>query len=171
VKSLLIGCGTNKARRISLDPAQKDWDILTTLDIDPDTGCDFVHDLEELPYPFDTHEFDEVHAYEVLEHTGRQGDWRFFFGQFAELYRIIRPGGHLYITVPSVKSRWLWGDPGHTRALPREAFSWLDQTHYHQVGKTACTDYRPYWKGHFTMLTSKDDGEIFLAILERGHQP
>ena len=29
--------------------------------------------------PFGDDAFDEIHAYEVLEHTGRQGDWRFFF--------------------------------------------------------------------------------------------
>jgi len=51
--------------------------------------------------------FDEVHAYEVLEHLGRQGDYRSFFATFANIYRVLVPGGLLLATVPSRYSGWL----------------------------------------------------------------
>lgn len=155
--SLLIGCGNAREKVLGFGP-DEGWGELVTLDIDPDTGCSVVHDLNELPYPFRDEQFDEIAAYEVLEHCGTQGDWRFFFGQFAEFYRILKPGGFVFATVPSMQGPWVWGDPGHTRALPIQCFCFLSQDHYAQVGQTACTDYRPYWKGDFQLVDHTDDG-------------
>lgn len=163
MKSLLIGCGNTRAKNLG----EGGWGELVTLDIDPSTGCDIVHDLEVLPYPMDDNDFDEIHAYEVLEHCGRQGDWRFYFGQFSEFHRILKPGGRLYGTCPSVKSPWLWGDPGHTRAITVECLNFLSQGMYEQVGKTACTDYRHVWKGDFEIEGLTDDGTSLMFCLKR----
>lgn len=100
------------------------------LDIDPDCGADVVHDLNVLPYPFEDGEFDEIHAYNILEHCGSQGDVEFFFAQFNELGRILRPGGMLAGVVPGLESPWLWGDPGHTRAITLDMLQFLDRSFY-----------------------------------------
>jgi hypothetical protein len=148
MRELLIGCG-NRRKKVLHRPGHEAFDELTTLDIDPDCGADVIHDLNVLPYPFEDDTFDEIHAYEVLEHTGQQGDWRFFFAQFSEFWRIMRNGGLLFASSPSVESPWLWGDPGHTRAMQPQSLYFLDQTHYAEVGTTAMTDYRHVWKGDF----------------------
>ena len=162
MKSLLIGCGNARTKHLG---EATEWGDLVTLDIDPSTGCDIVHDLDDLPYPLADNDFDEVHAYEVLEHCGRQGDWRFFFGQFSEFHRILKPGGRFYGTCPSTKSPWLWGDPGHTRAITGECLNFLPQQMYEQVGKTACTDYRHVWKGDFKIEGLTDDGTTLMFCL------
>ena len=125
-QELLIGCGSNREKRLSCD-GTKTWTSLTTLDFNDHHKPDVVWDLHELPLPFPPEFFDEIHAYEVLEHVGRQGDWRVFFAQFNEFWRILKPGGHLAATCPSWHSPWAWGDPSHTRVLQKENLVFLNQ--------------------------------------------
>lgn len=162
---LLIGCGSRREKLIPWNERTK-WEELVTLDINADHKPDVVHDLNVLPMPFDDDTFDEVHAYEVLEHTGQQGDWRFFFAQFSEFWRILKPGGVLCGTSPGRTSPWVWGDPGHTRSLSVETFTFLDQTQYtKQVGVTPMTDYRFVYRADFKahVLTP---GDCFAFVIE-----
>lgn len=165
MSELLIGCG-NRREKVLNTPNGLEFTSLTTLDIDPACGADVIHDLEVLPLPFEVDSFDEIHASEVLEHTGRQGDWRFFFAQFAEFWRILKPDGLICASCPSSQSRWAWGDPGHTRVIQPESLTFLDQTQYQrQVAKTAMTDYRAVWKADFAPAFINDDGTSFLFAL------
>lgn len=161
---LLIGCG-NRREKVAYQPGCETFDDLVTLDIDPNSGADVIHDLEVLPLPFGADTFDEIHASEVLEHTGRQGDWRFFFAQFAEFWRIMKPGAVFCASCPSVKSPWLWGDPGHSRAIQPESLVFLVQPQYAQVGRTAMTDYRAVYRADFDIEWKGDDGENFKFVL------
>ncbi len=141
---LLLGAGSAHERRIPIE-GRRDWSgqQLTTLDVNPDHGCDVAHDLNELPLPFPDDTFEEVHAYEILEHLGRQGDYRAFFALFAELWRILTPGGFFAATCPSYRSMWAWGDPSHVRVITSGSLVFLDQDEYaRQVGKTAMSDFR-----------------------------
>jgi predicted SAM-dependent methyltransferase len=74
------------------------WRELVTIDHDPNCGADIFHDLTKLPYPFEDNTFEEIHAYEVLEHLGQQGDYETFFKQLEEFHRILKPGGWLAAT-------------------------------------------------------------------------
>ena len=117
---LLIGCGNSREKRVYDNIIVKpEWNELVTLDIDPMCNPDVTHDLDVLPYPFEDNTFDEIHAYEVLEHCGHQGDWIFFFQQFTELWRILKPKGVLVGSCPNWDSPWAWGDPGHRRIISR----------------------------------------------------
>lgn len=146
---------------------RREWSKLVTLDHNADHGPDVVHDLEVLPYPFDADTFDEVHAYEVLEHMGRQGDWRTFFAQFSELWRILKPGGMLAATCPSWKSMWAWGDPSHTRVLTSGTLVFLDQAQYQrQVGKTPMSDFRFVYQADFRTVWLDEDDEAFRFVLQ-----
>lgn len=167
---LLIGCG-NRRHKVAHNPGNEAWTDLITLDIDPDCGADVIHDLDVLPYPFADDTFDEVHASEVLEHCGRQGDWRFFFAQFTEFWRIMKPDGVLCASCPSRTSKWAWGDPGHTRLIQPESLVFLNQEEYRkQVGVQAMTDYRNVYSADFEPVWMKDDGENFTFVL-RARKP
>jgi SAM-dependent methyltransferase len=166
MSELLIGCG-NSRRNVIGDG----WTDLTTIDHDPNCGADIVHDLERTPWPLDDDSFDEAHAYCVLEHLGRQGDYRSFFATFAEIYRVLKPGGLFFAICPSRHSKWAWGDPSHTRLIQNESLVFLDQTEYaRQIGRTSMTDFRWLWKGDFERIGVKDDGEDFKFGL-RAHKP
>jgi SAM-dependent methyltransferase len=148
---LLIGCGLRRSKLLHKD-GEAEWSNLTTLDINPAHKPDVVWDLTQFPLPFDDNTFDEIHAYEVLEHTGTQGDYRFFFAQFSEFWRILKPDGTLVGTVPSPTSEWVWGDPSHTRMLHPNNFGFLDQTVYYAVGTSPISDFRYIYRADFKVV-------------------
>lgn len=144
---LLLGSGTSHDKRVVFDRSpEKDFSEcdLVTCDIDPDLtpAPSVVHNLDVMPYPWGDNEFDEIHAYEVLEHCGTQGDGKFFFDQFAEFYRILKPGGFMMISVPMWDDQVAWGVPDHKRVLPECIFGFLSVDYYKNVGRPGYADYR-----------------------------
>ncbi|MBF0285742.1 MAG: tetratricopeptide repeat protein, partial [Magnetococcales bacterium] len=163
---LLIGCGLSRVKKLFLAGFQE-WDQLVTLDLNPDHQPDVVWDLTRLPLPFPDDRFDEIHAYEVLEHTGGQGDYAFFFAQFSEFWRILKPGGVLIGTCPSRHSVWAWGDPSHTRIVQRENLLFLRQPKYtEEVGKTALSDFRYIYQADFDHLLLQEDDNTLSFVLK-----
>lgn len=166
VRELLLGCGNSRERKISLTE-KTEWSNLTTLDISSAAKPDCLWDLNDLPYPFESNYFDEIHAYEVLEHCGTQGDWRFFFAQWTEFYRILKPDGQFYLSSPMWSKEWAWGDPGHTRTVQMQQFVFLSRKQYaEQIGITPMTDYREVWSGDFEPLAYSENGPGFFAVLK-----
>lgn len=170
MSELLIGCGNSRKKKLTFPGISDEFSDLTTLDIDPSTNPDVVHDLNVLPLPFADNSFDEVHAYEVLEHTGRQGDWKFFLDQFGELYRILKPGGYLCASVPMWDSPWAWGDPGHTRVITKGSLVFLNREEYQQLGDTAMTDYRPWLTCDFVTIAVSEQNETMGFVLQARKQ-
>ena len=173
MKALMLGVGHFPPERkivpIGAPEVQVDW---TTLDINRDVKADIYYDLDELEHgarlPLDDESFDEIHAYQVLEHFGRQGDFRGFFLTFREFWRVLKPGGELYGDTPALHSRWLWGDPGHCRVVTMESLSFLTRRAYAELGKTTSTDYRrlvdPYW---WIILHSAEEGDRHGFVLRK----
>lgn len=111
--------------------------------------------------------FDELHAYEVLEHIGQQGNYRLFFDQFSEFWRILKPGGFLFATVPSWASEWAWGDPSHTRVITSGTLSFLSQEQYKkQVGVTPMSDFRHIYKADFLTAFVQENSDHLLFVLQ-----
>ncbi len=166
-RELLLGCGHSREKRIRFDHVPQEWQNLTTLDHQP--PADVIHDLDNVILPFEDEFFDEIHAYEVLEHCGKQGDWKFFFDQFAEFYRILKPGGWFCGTVPMWNSPWAFADPSHTRVIPKEMLSFLDQTHYDQCGEpnNPSSDFRSYWKGDFITRALTESRHTLKFVLQK----
>jgi hypothetical protein len=128
---------------------ETDWQ-LTCVDNNPaHADTHVLHDLNNMPWPMKDDLYDEAHAYEILEHLGRQGDARAFFDCFYEIWRVLKPGGWLVGTCPRFDSQWAWGDPSHTRVITPGSLLFLDQTEYDQVGKTPMSDFRGMWRGDF----------------------
>jgi hypothetical protein len=187
---LLLGCGRDRARRFPLEGRHDFGPHLVTLDHNADHEPDIVWDLEQLPLPFHDDTFTELHAYEVLEHTGHQGDWRFFFAQFSEFWRILRPGGYLAATCPSWRSMWAWGDPSHTRVLTSGSLVFLSQEQYRiqvdgkgprgDAGRTPMSDFRHVYQADFEIARDEtgrplcmEDDERFVFVLRaiKGRAP
>lgn len=180
-RELLLGCGHARDKRMGPPGSAPQWRGLVTLDHNPAVKPDIWCDLNRFPWlplmmdvPGELYEvsssgeirlpsdfFDEVHAYEVLEHLGQQGDAGAFFACFAEIWRILKAGGWLFATVPSRYSGWLWGDPSHRRAILPETLVFLDQSQYiRQLDgpqKTPMSDFRALYHADFEVLASTDN--------------
>jgi len=166
-RELLIGCGNNREKKVRFKDSPEEWANLTTLDIDPDTKPDIVHDLNVFPYPFEDNSFDEICAFEVLEHCGHQGDAKYFFAQFDEFYRILKPDGILLATVPMWDSPWAWADPSHTRVIPRYSLVFLSDSEYEaQIGVTPMADYRKMKKCNFQTIAASESEHQLGFILK-----
>ncbi len=181
-RELLIGCGHSREKRINparpggqLHPGDT-WHELETLDMVAAADPDWLVDLDSVPWgqsdgagkwtPVPSDTYTEVHAYEVLEHLGRQGRVTDFFATFLEIWRVLAPGGWLCATTPSRYSGWLWGDPGHTRAILPESLVFLDRSQAAQMGQTAMSDYRHLWLGDFRIDVTNDNRSAHTFILQ-----
>lgn len=178
-RELLIGCGHTRDKRVFIPGREYEWKNLTTLDIDPACEPDIVWDLSQtIQIPFFEHGkelgietpdsfYEEIHAYEVLEHIGTQGDHKLFFAQFKEFWRILKPDGYFCATVPDYRSIWAWGDPSHTRIINAGTLVFLSKKQYEkQIGKTAISDFRSLMGDmDFDIVQTETIGETFRFVL------
>ncbi len=102
-KVLHIGSGS---RRL---PGAETVDILAL------PGVDRVHDLDVYPWPYSDASFDVVFAHNVLEHLDDT------IAAMEELWRILRPGGRLIVTVPYFRSVDAFGDVTHRHFFTSES--------------------------------------------------
>jgi len=78
---------------------------------------DVAHDLNQLPWPWANEAFDEVLAFDVLEHLMLDvADW------LNEAWRILRPGGRLRLRLPAFDNPVSYRDPTHKRVFHDETF-------------------------------------------------
>lgn len=172
-RSLLIGCGNNYTKQLIYEGKSEWTGELTKLDINPNCGADVLFDMSDVAerggtMPFDDDSFDEMGAFNTLEHWGRQGDSRGYFHEFGEYWRILKPGGLFSILVP-INGDAL-ADPGHTRFFSFNHFGFLSQVFYerNEVKSTCFTDYRWLWKKNFDVLFLQAyEGHHIAAVLRK----
>lgn len=103
---------------------------------------DVAHDLNELPWPFPSDEFDRVIALDVMEHlTIDVQTW------LDECWRILKPGGELVLRVPSWNSPVGWRDPTHRRLFHEETFHYWDKRMalHHDYGSFYFAEGDKWW--------------------------
>lgn len=162
---LLLGCGRSRVKKLHVSD-HPSWEGLITSDINEEVNPDVIIDLNWPHLSFEENELDEIHAYECLEHCGKQGDYRFFFDQFSEFYRVLKPDGYFFGTVPLPTSVWAWGDPSHTRVLPKETLMFLHQPQYQYVESSPMSDFRFCYKADFDIIHLKEEGECLQFVLQ-----
>ena len=173
MRSLLVGCGKNLAKQLWY-AGSKEWaGDLTTLDMDPTNPLvDFVFDMDTLhrrffraKLPFADNTFDEIGCFNAMEHWGRQGDWRGWFYEMGEFHRVLKPGGLMFVIVPTGEDRF--ADPGHTRFFQANYFGFLSQRFYEENAGSSCTDYRWFYKKNFDLLHLKEHEGHHLGVVLR----
>jgi len=102
---LNLGCGPNKI------------DGFINLDYNESLQPDIVHNLEEVPLPFETISVDGGLASHVFEHIHN------FPALLQDVWRITKPGGVWEVRVPHYLSPDAWGDITHVRAFSPQSFT------------------------------------------------
>ncbi len=95
-----------------------------------DAAPDVLHDLEQMPWPFDTDSVDEIVARHVLEHMG--ATFAGFAALFREIYRVCRHRARLMIVVPHHLHATFVADPTHVRAYTPLTFQMMSQVRNRQ---------------------------------------
>ena len=110
---LNLGCGFDKKDGyVNLDSFQK-------------CNPDVLHDIENIPLPFDDNIFDEILIKHVLEHIGQS--FSVFSAVMKDLYRISKPNARITIQVPNYKHISFWADPTHVRAFDEFTFKMMSK--------------------------------------------
>lgn len=166
-KELLIGCGYRKVKQIRMNNDNPEFENLVTLDVNTNCNPDVLWDLRNHPLPFPDNEFDEIHAYDVLEHLAYQGDHEFFFAEFNEYYRISKHKGVFCGSVPDNLSPTCFGDPSHKRVIVNENFTFLDKEQYKiQLGTNKMSDFSDLCKCNFKrVMTEKKKNTFYFCLL------
>ena len=108
INKLNLGCGENiKDGYINLDFRQND-------------NIDVVHDLNNYPWPFKINSFNEIIAYNVIEHLDN------FILAMEEIHRISRDNALIKISVPYWNSSFAYIDPTHKKGFHELSFSFFD---------------------------------------------
>ena len=106
-----VGCGRVKAPgAIGVD---------SNLDA---SAADVICDLNS-PLPFAESTFDEVRAVHVIEHLDD------VLKATAEIYRVTRPGGSIYLVTPHYTDFISWCDPTHRWHLNSFSFRYFGHVH------------------------------------------
>ncbi|MFB0569608.1 MAG: methyltransferase domain-containing protein [Nitrososphaeria archaeon] len=149
-----VGCGSHPTGTVNID-------------IDPNSKADLTLSVYQLDSFFKPNSFDEVHAYEVLEHLSNPGQG------LLQIRRVLRPGGILRLSVPNiwywkvlVRCRWgksIEGGFNHTQCwtiteistlLARHGFD-IKMIHYGTLqwqGKPSSLLFLPSWLRHRCLM-------------------
>ncbi|WP_018256168.1 class I SAM-dependent methyltransferase [Halomicrobium katesii] len=112
-----VGCGTGSIGRHLPDTVE-------VVGVDIDRGAlerakgherPLLSDLESESLPFADDTFDGIIAKDVLEHLVRPSPI------VQELYRVLKPGNRLVVSVPMAKKHVVWGDYTHIRGFTEGA--------------------------------------------------
>ena len=125
-----VGCGTgNFLHLIERENAK-----VVTFGIDIGTPPEFIPSAtfvhgSATDIPFESERFDLVTCAHVLEHLNDP------YAAVAEMVRICRPGGYIYVETPSGASTMsmlggtFWDDPTHIRPYSPPALAWMLSGH------------------------------------------
>jgi len=113
IKILNLGCGKKPIESAVNHDLRKHHDYI-----------DIAHDLDVMPWPWESATFDQVVALSVFEHLRQT-----LFETLNEVWRILKPGGRLIVKVPHWKHDNAYADPTHIwRGWSLRAFDVFDPT-------------------------------------------
>ena len=148
-RKLLLGGGRQCAEKKARGFVTHDIDFLWD-------GVDVIHDLNILPWPWEDNSFDYIEAEDILEHLRPH-----LMEIMDELWRILAPGGYLYVHTVEAGSWQLMTDPTHVVGYTTESFDYFDPET--QWGQIYGYSKRP-WKIHKSTM---DCGGLVFVLQPR----
>lgn len=150
-RALFLGCGRDRSIKVRYgnepETYSDDWEVIgVDMNVeyaDIHINMNLVHPVE-LGATFDPEnkKFDDIHAYDSLEHWGKVGDWKGWFDELAVYHQLLRPGGTFRVLVPIGEDAL--ADPGHCRFFHENHFKFLVKDFYELNKGKPISDYRWY---------------------------
>lgn len=109
------------------------------LDIVPDTHPDIVHDLDNVPWPFENDMFGAIYCIDVIEHL------KDIVKTMEEIHRIAREGARVHLATPHYSCANSFTDPTHRHHLGFFSFDYF----------TGQNQWDFYTKVRFRKVTSR----------------
>ena len=107
--------------KLYLGAGQKSLTGYTHVDLEPGPNIDVVHDLDTLPWPWESDGAGLIVAEDVVEHL------KLSLVEFCnEAWRVLKPGGELYVRTPHHDGVDSWIDPTHRWHLHEQSFQYFD---------------------------------------------
>lgn len=113
--------------KLSIGSGKGNYPGFITLDINPKSGADIIHDLEKFPYPFGDNECDEVFCEHVVEHLDN------LIAVMEELWRITKPSGKIIVVTPHYTCNDSWVSPVHKLHLASHSLHSLETEYCNNV--------------------------------------
>lgn len=168
LRVLHLGGGEWPGRLLLAPGASMSVEVEHNIDMDPHVEGAIGHNLDIVPWPVQSNFYDEVHAYEVLEHLGQQGDSAAFFETFREIWRVLKMGGTVAASTPGWQDIWAFGDPDHKRVINHATITFLlKQSYVDGLRRVYMPMVEPYWwalrhsnysDGRYWFVLEKIDG-------------
>lgn len=111
-------------KKLSLGSGLQEYEGYITIDINPLSKADIIHDLNVLPWPFEDNEFDEVLGVHVIEHLDN------IPAIMDELWRITKSTGIIKLSTPHYTCVDSWTDPTHKHHLTSFSFDFWGMGYY-----------------------------------------
>ena len=103
--------------KLNLGAGMKKLEGYINVDNRKECSPEVIHDLNIIPYPFESNEFSEVLMDHAIEHLSDP------LAVLAEIYRISEPDATIYINCPHFSGNWV--HPGHKSAISVHLFDFL----------------------------------------------
>jgi ubiquinone/menaquinone biosynthesis C-methylase UbiE len=120
------------------------------LDFDKSVNPDIVHDSNVLPYPIESNSFDKIYAKHVIEHLNDPA------GFMKEMYRILKPGGRIFVETPHFSCRVAYSEPQHKHFFSYFMFSNIINNTKFKVVEQKITFYKSFRFWGIAWLANKD---------------
>lgn len=142
---LNLGCGNEYL-------VHKDG-ITINVDINHDVKCDQVVDLEQGVFPWGDDSVKGIIAKHVVEHIFKRD------GFMNECWRVLKPGGRMYIETPKAGTHSYWKDPTHVSG-------WIEETfRYYCDWNTCPANRRKTWEMIYCYEEMRGDDFIIVCEL------
>ncbi len=121
-----------KGTKLDLACGDRKKDGYIGIDIVKTNSTDYVFDLLQFPWPIESDIIDEINCSHFIEHIPHDiknpNDSRDGLIQFVdEMYRILKPGGKVFIDCPYYTSMRAFGDPTHVRYIAEFSFYYFNR--------------------------------------------
>lgn len=137
---LNFGCGQEKMKNA------------VNIDFNKSVKPDVVHNLNNLPYPFESNRFNTIYCYHILEHLDD------IFKVMSELHRISKAGARVIIKSPHFSYVNAYQDPSHKHYFSISSFDYFtdkSQWSYYTDKKFEIVSKKVYFqKGIFCPIFS-----------------